>query len=138
MPLNPDTNHAPEDYARFRLDKAKVCLQDAKATNVSFENAANRSYYCIFSAMRAVLALDGFNSKKHSGIISAFHKDYIRTGIFPKEFSGIITNAFEIRLDSDYEDFYLVSKAEVATQVENAETFLEAVEKYVGERIKNP
>jgi uncharacterized protein (UPF0332 family) len=137
MPLNPDSNHIPEDYARFRLDKAKVCLQDAKATNVSFENAVNRSYYCIFSAMRAVLALDGFNSKKHSGIISAFHKDYIRTGIFPKEFSGIITNAFEIRLDSDYEDFYLVSKAEVAAQVENAVIFLEAVEKYVSERIKS-
>jgi len=88
--------------------------------------------------MRAVLALDGFESKKHSGIISAFRKDYIRTGIFPAGFSDIIKNAFDIRLDSDYEDFYLISKAEVAAQVENAETFLEAVEKYVGERIKNP
>jgi len=34
-------------------------------------------------------------------------------------------------------EFYLVSKADIAAQIENAEIFLEAVEKYVGERIKN-
>jgi uncharacterized protein (UPF0332 family) len=41
------------------------------------------------------------------------------------------------RLESDYEDFYLISKEDVIAQVENAKTFLEAVEKYVGERIKH-
>jgi len=112
-------------------------LQDAKTSGVSFENAANRSYYRIFNAMRAVLSLDRFDSKKHSGIISAFQKDYIRTGIFSKEFSGIVKKAFTIRNESDYVVFYLVSKAEVAAQVENAGIFLEAVEKYVGERIKS-
>jgi len=134
----PPNGYTPEDVARYRLGKARDCLQDAKMSGVSFQTAANRSYYCIFSAMRAVLALDRFDSKKHSGIIAAFRKDYIRTGVFPADFSDIIKSAFDIRLDSDYEDFYLVSKAEVAAQVENAETFLEAVEKYVGERIKNP
>ena len=64
-------------------------------------------------------------------------KDYIRTGVFPKEFSGIVENAFEIRLESDYVVFYLVSKAAVAAQIENAGIFLEAVEKYIGERIQN-
>jgi len=135
--MPPNSDNVPVDSARYLIDKARLCLQDAKATTVSFENAANRSYYCIFNAMRAVLALDRFDSKKHSGIISAFQKDYIRTGIFPKEFSGIVKKAFTIRNESDYVVFYLVSKSEVAAQVENAERFLEAVEKYVGERIQN-
>jgi len=52
--------------------------------------------------------------------------------------SDIIKKAFEIRLESDYEAFYIVSKSDVAAQVENAGIFLEAVEKYVGERIKHP
>ena len=128
--------HNLEDLARYRLDRAKKFLRDAQASVFSLETAANRSYYCIFSAMRAVLALDGFESKKHSGVIAAFRKDYIRTGVFPADFSDIIKDAFDIRLDSDYEDFYLVSKAEVADQVENAGIFLEAVEKYVSERIR--
>jgi len=136
MPL--DDNRNPVDSARYLIDKARLCLQDAKAPSVSFENAANRSYYCIFNAMRAVLALDRFDSKKHSGVISAFQKDYIRTGIFPKKFSDIVKKAFTIRNESDYEVFYLVSKSEVTAQVENAGIFLEAVEKYVVERIKHP
>ena len=113
-------------------------MQDAKTPGISFETAANRSYYCIFNAMRAVLSLDRFDSKRHSGVISAFRKDYIRTGVFPVEFSTIIDKAFEIRLESDYEAFYIVSKSDVAAQVENAEIFLEAVEKYVDGRIQNP
>jgi uncharacterized protein (UPF0332 family) len=133
MPPKP----TPEDLARYRIDRARLCLQDAKTPGVSFEAAANRSYYCIFNAMRAVLALDCFDSKRHSGVISAFRKDYIRTGVFPVEFSKIIDSAFEIRVNSDYQEFYLVPKADVAAQVENAGIFLEAVEKYVGERIQN-
>jgi uncharacterized protein (UPF0332 family) len=127
----------PKNLAIFRLDQAKECLQDARLPGASLKVAANRSYYCIFDAMRAVLAFDRFDSKKHSGVIAAFRKDYIRTGIFPANFSDIIKEAFEIRVNSDYKEFYLVPKADVAAQVENAGIFLEAVEKYVGERIKN-
>ena len=39
--------------------------------------------------------------------------------------------AFEMRNDSDYQDFYVVSKADVMEQVENAKLFLEAVEEYI-------
>jgi len=126
-----------ENLAKFRLHQAGECLQAALAA-IDFKTAANRSYYCIFHAMRAVQALDGFGSKKHSGVIDNFRKDYIRTGVFPQKFSNVITDAFEVRLESDYEDFYVVSKNKVTAQVENAKTFLDAVEKYVSERIKHP
>ncbi|GBU21416.1 hypothetical protein R80B4_01305 [Fibrobacteres bacterium R8-0-B4] len=134
--MQPD--RSPQDLARYRIYKAKTCLQGAEIeiSNNLFENAANRSYYCIFNAMRAVLSLDQFDSKRHSGIISAFQKNYIKTGIFPVVFSNTIQNAFEVRNESDYNDFYIVSKEKVAAQVNNAKTFLAAVEKYVGERIQ--
>jgi uncharacterized protein (UPF0332 family) len=119
--------------AAFRLHQARGCLQSAyrELTGAGFQTAANRSYYCIFHAMRAVHALDRFDSKKHSGVIDNFRKNYIKTGIFSTEFSDIIRNAFEVRLESDYEDFYIISKEKVTTQVENAKKFLEAVEKYI-------
>ncbi|MDR2693159.1 MAG: HEPN domain-containing protein [Chitinispirillales bacterium] len=82
------------------------------------------------------MALDRFDSKKHSGVIDNFRKNYIKTGIFPHEYSKIIGRAFEVRLESDYEAFYVVSKTDVTAQVENAKTFLEAVEKYVEGRTK--
>jgi uncharacterized protein (UPF0332 family) len=133
-------DYDPKDLAVFRLHQAKECLQSAKidVDTDDFKSAANRSYYCIFHAMRAVQALDGFDSRKHSGVIDNFRKDYIRTGVFPQKFSNIITTAFEVRLESDYEDFYVISKSKVTVQVENAKTLLDAVEKYVSERIKHP
>ena len=128
-----------ENLAKFRLHQANECLQSADRELVAgdFKTAANRSYYCIFHAMRAVQALDGFGSKRHSGVIDNFRKDYIRTGVFPQHFSNIITNAFEVRLESDYEDFYVISKSKVRTQISNAKTLLEAVEKYISEKIKS-
>jgi uncharacterized protein (UPF0332 family) len=128
----------PVDLATYRLDQAKEFLQDAETNNNndSLKTAANRSYYCIFHAMRAVLALDNLDFRKHSGVISAFREKYIKTGIFPNKLSDAIKEAFTIRSDSDYKDFYIVSKDKVITQIENAKTFLDTVEKYVNERIQ--
>ena len=122
--------------ANVRLQKARACLQSAERELAAgeFPTAVNRSYYCIFHSMRAVLAYDEFDSKKHSGIISAFHKNYIKTRVFSAQFSDIIDNAFEIRNDSDYDDFFLISKADIVAQIENARTFLEAVEKYISQK----
>ena len=122
-----------QSSVNMRIEKAKECLSDAEKNIVggSFATAANRSYYAIFHAMRAVLVTDGFSSKKHSGIISEFSRRYIKTEIFPKYFSDIIRKAFNVRNDSDYEDFYVVSRAEVTQQTENANTFLVAVITYL-------
>ena len=120
------------DLMKYRIEQAKECLELAKTTvNISEKNSVNRSYYCIFHSMRAVLALDGFDSKKHSGIISYFRQNYIKTGKFDVNFSAIISSAFDVRGDSDYEDFYVVSKKQALQQIENAEMFLNAVEKYI-------
>jgi uncharacterized protein (UPF0332 family) len=126
-------NNIPFDLESFRINQAEECLQSANI-NMNAGLAANRSYYCIFHSMRAVLALDRFDSTKHSGIISTFRKDYIKTGIFPVKYSDVITEAFEIRSDSDYKDFYIVSKDMVSAQIENAREFLAAVKEYVRQR----
>jgi len=50
----------PMDLAAYRLSQAAEFLQDAEINNNNgaLKTAANRSYYCIFHAMRAVLALE--------------------------------------------------------------------------------
>ncbi len=97
----------------------------------SYKSAANCSYYAVFHAMRAVLAYDGYDSKKHSGIIAEFRRLYIKTGIFESGMSDTIRSLFDLRTDSDYNDFFVASKADVAAQVKNAEHFVERVKKYL-------
>jgi len=125
------------DLSFYRLNKAKRDLEDSKKTLEleMYDNAANRSYYAIFHAARAVFALDGRDFKKHSGVISNFQKDYIKTEIFDKTMSNIIKSAFDIRNETDYEDFYVVPKEDVKRQVEEAELFVSNIENYIHRKI---
>lgn len=112
------------EIAHERMNSARILL-DAD----DYKAVANRLYYAVFSAMRAVLALDGFDSKKHSGIIARFRQSYIKTGIFSTEMSKIIDDLEVIREDSDYDDFYIISKDDVKIQSQKAEHFVSEVEK---------
>lgn len=81
--------------------------------------------------MRAVLAFDEIDMKHHSGIISEFRRRYIKTGIFEPRMSEIISVLFDVRTDSDYDDFFVISKADTTAQIENAAYFVSSVQAYL-------
>ena len=130
--------HSEKDLSVYRMDKADNCLKAAKALLELelYEDAANRAYYCIFHSVRGILALDRVEFKRHSGNISYFRENYIKTGIFDKSLSVIIGDAFTVRSDSDYGDFNVISKQDVIEQVSNAETFYNTIKKYLDDRDK--
>ena len=122
-----------QNLSKIRFEHALEVLNEAKLllANNNYKGAANRSYYASFHAMRAVLAYDGIDMKRHSGILSSFQRLYIKTGIFEKDFSDILTILFEIRTNSDYDDYYIVSKEKVTQQVVNAELFINKVKEFL-------
>ena len=122
------------DLCFYRFEKA---TEDLKTANNLFNSgnyraANNRAYYSIFHSLRTVLALDHYDSKKHSGIISEFRRKYMKNRIFPTEMSGMIDSAFEIRNASDYNDMFIADKSETQKQIENAEYILKEIEEYIG------
>ena len=119
--------------SNIRLEHADECISAAKSLleSENYKSAANRAYYTVFHAMRAVLAFDKIDMKHHSGIIAEFRRLYIKTGIFEAELSKIISVLSDSRNDSDYDDFFIVSKEEVAEQIKDAELFLEKIKEYV-------
>lgn len=63
-----------KDLAIYRLEKARTTLIAAETlykTN-SLSDANNRAYYAIFHALRAVLALERKDFKKHKDVIRIF------------------------------------------------------------------
>lgn len=64
------------DLSGYRMAKAKEDLDTAKENleHGKFRASVNRSYYAVFHALRAVTALDHFDSGKHSGIIAYFNQ----------------------------------------------------------------
>lgn len=93
--------------SQYRFSRAKEVLRDAETllNQDSFSSSVNRSYYAIFHALRAVTALDGFDSSKHSGVIAYINREYVKTGIFEKRLSKILDTAFRLREKADYDDF---------------------------------
>lgn len=122
-----------KELSDYRLVQAERCIKSARilAVDDDYKGAANRSYYAIFHCMRSVLALEGVDFSKHSGVSAYFRRQYIKTGIFGIELSDIIKEAFDIRSDSDYDDYYVLSKEDVEEQIKNAEKFYLATEKYI-------
>ena len=125
-----------KSLSQVRYDHALECLDAAKSLleNGNYKSAANRSYYAIFHAMRAVLALNEIDMRHHSCIISEFRKLYIKTCVFETRLSQIISVLFDTRTESDYDDFFVISKAEVVEQTENAEYFLQVIKAYLDQQ----
>ena len=84
--------------------------------------------------IRALLAMDGQDFSKHAGVISYFQKEYIKTGIFDKKYSKYISQAFQIRNNVDYADFFLVSEQDARMQCERVAEFLDIIEKYLNNK----
>ena len=117
----------------MRLDLALNCLNTAKVNRDigDCRAAANRSYYAIFHAMRAVLALDEVDMSKHSGIMAECRRRYLKTEILDRKLSATITQAFEVRNASDYDDFYIVEREDVDLQIDKATQFIIAIGEYL-------
>ena len=116
---------------RFKRAKEELSTAELLLRSTNFRSSINRSYYAIFHAIRAINALDGFDSSKHSGVISHFNQEYVKTGIFQKEASKIIRNASELREQADYEDFYEATQEEASDVFEQATIFIAEAEKYL-------
>nr|MBQ4455593.1 HEPN domain-containing protein [Clostridia bacterium] len=122
--------------SKYRFARALEDLQTAESNlhAGSYRASVNRSYYAVFHALRAITALDQFDSAKHSGIIAFFNQHYVKTGEFDKTFSKLIDKSFRLREKADYEDFYIVTQEEAISQLEKAKTVVNTIEKYLSRK----
>ena len=124
------------EYSRVRLEKALDFLKAAKKTFEigEYSTSANRSYYSVYYAIRAVLAFEYTEQSKHSGNISEFRKHYIRTGVFDIVFSDYIQDLFDTRTQSDYDPVYSTTKDDAEEQLQNACRIVKAITDYLNIR----
>lgn len=124
------------ELSKYRFLTSIEALEDAKLMydNGRYKNALNRAYYSIFHAIRAVNTLKGFDSSKHSGVIAFFNQTFVKEGVFDKELSKIIKQAYDKREKADYLDFYIASKDEAEKQLTRAREFTDEIKKYLTEQ----
>ena len=125
---------------KYRLDMSKEQLKSSEILLEAgnYKDSISRSYYSMFTATRALLALECIDFSKHTGVISYFQKEYIKTGLIDKKYSKYLSQAFQIRNNSDYADFFIVSKKDAQEQSEKAKEFHSAIEEYINSKSSEP
>lgn len=123
----PDNNIGTvEDLFLHRIETAKSDIKSAQILLEAgeYRSSNNRAYYGIYHTISAIHALDGNAYKKHKDALANFNKDYVKTEIFPRSIGRRISEAEEIRHASDYDDFYIATKAEAEEQIATAKELL--------------
>jgi len=116
--------------ARYRLTQAEETLDEAKfllSGKKSPRSIINRAYYSMYYSLLSLLIFEEFISSKHIGMLSFFNREFIKTGIFPKEMGKWINKAFELRQTGDYREYADLTLNEVEPYVEYAGEFKEKI-----------
>ena len=74
------------------IEKAERSLKAAKDlfSEEYYDFAISRAYYTMFYCAQALIFTKNLSFSKHSALISAFGKEFIKTGIFPKNFRNTL------------------------------------------------
>ena len=104
-------------------DAALLLLQD---DYVDF--AASRAYYAMFYAIEALLLSKDLCFSKHSAVISAFGKEFIKTGLLDVRFHRSVMDAFDVRNAGDYGSMHAVCEEKARQINAEADELLEAVQ----------
>ena len=113
------------------LDTAKLCMDHKR-----YKDTINRSYYAAFYAVKAVLALEEIDFKRHKDVVAYFNQHYVATDIFEREVGKFLGRLKRKRENSDYDDFYIASADEATEQYEAAEMIVLKVQDYLKEKQK--
>ena len=118
-----------DELVKYRLEKSSEELQNAKIAleNKLFRASVSASYYAMFHSARALLAKNGLSSKSHSGLIAVFSQNFIKPGTVEKNIGRLLTDAYNLRIESDYEDFFYLEYDEAKEAVDDAIIFVEYI-----------
>ncbi len=119
---------------KYRLAQARESIKEADVLlreGMSKRSVMNRLYYAMFYALLALLQDKQLGSSKHSGAISLFDREFIKTGIFEKDFSKVLHRTFELRQKADYLEQTEVTEQDIDEIQPQALDFVNKIESYL-------
>jgi uncharacterized protein (UPF0332 family) len=93
--------------------------------------ASSKACYAVFHLMQAALLTKDKTYSKHSGVISGFSEQFIKTGMFPKEFSEKISALRKDRELGDYGYELTVGLESAVQDVKIAHQIISAIRSYL-------
>jgi len=111
------------------LDKAERSLSAAEGLLADGfpDFAAARSYYAMFYATEALLLSRDQSFSKHSAVIAAFGREFVKPGLLPQSLHRDLLEAYDLRNLGDYGAPHAIDHAVAAQALEKAKAFCAAV-----------
>jgi len=121
---------------RERMKQAHETLKEAETLFEQdyWRGTINRAYYAMFYAVLALGAHKGVVISKHTHAIAFLDKEFIKTGIFPKEISRALHVSFDERQTNDYGEIWDIDHNEAQSTLDEAKSFVKTIEKYFEKR----
>jgi len=126
-----------QTLVKYRLERANESI---KAAQLLFENklfipAMNRIYYSMFYSVQALLVLNEKAFSKHGQVKGYFNREFIKTGIFPKEFGKLFNTVYEYRQKFDYVDLLVPEKELISDYIAEARKFIAQISSYLNDKL---
>ncbi len=117
----------------YRMERARESLDDARIMfDASRINAyVNRLYYACFYAVSALLLTRGLSTSKHGYLRSLLHREFVKTGLIPKDLGTHFDLLFDNRHKGDYEDFVHFEAEQVAGWLKPTEEFVDHIDRLI-------
>lgn len=126
----------PEQLAAligYRLEQANETLREAEIllNQSALRGAINRTYYAMFYAVLALLATKRIGTSKHSAIISAFDREFVKSGVFDRRLSRSLHLAFDRRQTHDYGEMIQLDRQTTEEMLADARQFVSQIEAHL-------
>lgn len=123
-------NEEIKALVEYRLQEAKEAREEAEILleKGKTRGALNRVYYSMFYAVLALLASKQLSASKHSGVISIFHREFVKTGLISTDVAKFLDIAFDLRNKSDYRDFIVPEESRVRELLKESDVFIQTIE----------
>ena len=95
--------------------------------------AVSRCYYAMFYCAEALLLSKALSFSKHSAVISAFGREFAKTGMLPAELHRVLIDARQLREQGDYDAEATIDRAVGSQQISRAQRFVDAATAYLSE-----
>jgi len=126
MPSIPPQIRAVLDLAEDKLKSARLLLNAGQ-----WRDAASRAYYCAFHAASAALLSKGLSFSRHGQTVGAFNREFVKTGVFPREFGRRLNKMQTDREAGDYLAPVPIQERVARDDVAMAAEFLESCRRFL-------
>ena len=127
------TDEERDVLVKYRIEKAYGTLVEAQdcAEGNHWTLTANRLYYAVYYASKALLIQNGIVAKSHEGVIGMIGQNFVVPGIITIDEAKLLARLQNMRKTGDYDDFKEWHQEDVEPLFEKVEDYINKIKSLV-------